>query len=168
VAEHIRRPRDFTCYSLEEPIVVGSGMDGSSAVDNVAAQAAAVAKGCLGLGEVETARLEGTRVGFLGDEFNAVGMDVDAEELPEMVEFVQRDGAVTSEVGAGDERQRRRGAGGVATGVQRPMSFVDGTLEEDGNDGDAAMATGEHARPQQQGLLQTGARQRRRFRTHKP
>ena len=88
VPEHVRRPEAFTCYTLDAPIVVGSGDDGASATERAVAQAQASTS-------APAALFEDTGV--------ARDSAMDVDEPPEAVQFVPRG---EKRVGGSDEAMR--------------------------------------------------------------
>jgi hypothetical protein len=181
VPEHVRRPRDFVCYTFEEPIVVGSGIDGASRLESAAAQAAAVAAGDAAargaqLQAEEAARLGGQHTGVEAgvdgaSPIVATVQDMDARSegaeqatVPESVAFVPRAARVcdTPALSAAQVEQPAApaGAGNVdvrqdaAARLALPDVGVDGELQ------------GRGSGAEDEGLLTAAGRgrQRRRYR----
>ena len=168
VPEYVRRPRDFVCYALDQPIVVGSGDDGTSALEAAAAQAQAqvAAGGALRMERdgSESARLGGA-VASSGDAAAAepcLGGTVDLEtaSVPDSVDFVPRSRAAAEaapQTGAGvaPPVPAARQQGGSRAGAGHTSS-----LQEEAGEEDAAAQAGTEVPV----LAQPTGRLRRRFR----
>ena len=163
VPEYVRRPRDFICYTLEEPIVVGSGNDGSSALDNSTAQAAAADFAASVAGGQ---REEGTAAAAQSADDGSAAQEDTVPAVPERVAFVPRNtiGNASRGAAAGSDKQAqppRMGAKGISATllVQEEDDGMDAAEADEGSaaDQNAFKSNG----PMQQGA-EAGSVQRQR------
>jgi hypothetical protein len=127
VPEHVRRPQAFTCYTLEAPLVVGSGNNGSSGAEWAEGQA-------------EASQFAGPSISDASDNLmgeasgQEAGLDVEMAEgstcEPGTIEFLPRAGAGHHNMLATDVREKSSAL---------LVSFQDGDTMEEPGEGVAEM-----------------------------